>query len=55
MYVGKSHFQIVYGRLPRGIVDLVNFPNLEDGKTVEASEFIGGIQKLQGRIRQKLQ
>ena len=53
-YVGKSHFQIVYGRSPRGIVDLVNFPNLEDRRSVEASKFAEEIQKLQGQIKQKL-
>ena len=43
---GKSPFQIVYGRSPRGIVDLVNVPNLEDMRSVEASEFTEEIQKL---------
>jgi hypothetical protein len=47
--LGKSPFQIVYGRSPKGVVDLVKFPNLEDKRSVDASEFVEGIQKCMSR------
>ena len=35
--MGKSHFQIVYGRSLKGIVDLIKLPNLEDRKSAKVS------------------
>jgi len=39
-YVGKTPFHIVYGRSPKGFVDLVKLPNMEDKRNVDASGFI---------------
>jgi len=42
-YVEKSPFHIVYGRSPKGILDLVKLLNLEDKRRVDASEFAESI------------
>jgi hypothetical protein len=54
-YVGKSPFHIVYGRSPKGVVDLVKFPNLEDKRSVDASEFAESIQEMHEQVKRKLQ
>jgi hypothetical protein len=37
--VGKIQFQVIYGRSLKGVVDLVKFPNMEDKRSVDASDF----------------
>jgi hypothetical protein len=53
--VGKSPFHIVYGISPKGVVDLVKLPNLEDRRSVDASDFTEGIQEIHEQVKQKLQ
>jgi hypothetical protein len=36
---GKSPFQIVYGRSPGGVVDLVDLSDLGDKRTIDVSDF----------------
>jgi hypothetical protein len=36
---GKSPFQIVYGRSPKGVVDLVDLLDLGDKRSVDANDF----------------
>jgi hypothetical protein len=52
---GKSPFQIVYGRSPKGVVDLVSFPNLEGRKSVDVNDFVDIMQELQEWVKKKLQ
>lgn len=51
----KSPFQIVYGRLPKGAVDLINFPDLEERKSVDASDFVHSIQEMHEQVKHMLQ
>jgi hypothetical protein len=53
--VGKSPFHIVYGRSLKGVVDLVKFPNLEDKRSVDASEFAESMQEMHEQVKRKLQ
>jgi hypothetical protein len=52
---GKSPFQIVYGRSPKGVVDLVDLPDLGDKRSVDASDFADIMQELHEQVKQKLQ
>jgi hypothetical protein len=52
---GKSPFQIVYGRSPKGVVDLVDLPYLGDKRSVDASDFADSMQELHEQVKQKLQ
>ena len=39
----KSPFQLVYGRSPKGVVDLIKLPYLGERKSVDASDFVENI------------
>ena len=53
-FAGKSPFQVVYGRNPMGVLDLVQLP-LVDRINDDGEAFIEHIQQLQQQVRQKLQ
>ena len=44
--IGKSHFHIVYGISPKGVMDLIKFPDLRERKSVDASDFLDNILKM---------
>jgi hypothetical protein len=52
---GKIPFQIVYGRSPKGVVDLVDLLDLGDKRSVDASDFADSMQELHEQVKQKLQ
>ena len=39
-YKGKSLFQIVFGRAPKWILDLVALPDLGDKRTIDVNDFV---------------
>ena len=47
-------FQIVYGRLPRGVVDLVSFPYLDNQKSADTNDFVGSIHDLHEQVKKIL-
>lgn len=51
----KNPFQIVYGKSPKGVVDLVDLPDLGDKRSVDASDFADSMQELHEQVKQKLQ
>lgn len=51
---GKSPFQIVYGRNPKGVLDLVQLP-LGERISDDAVAFAEHLHQLQEEVRQKLQ
>ena len=51
---GKSSFQVVYGRIPTSVLDLVPLP-LGDRINDDGEAFAEHIQQLQQKVRQKLQ
>jgi hypothetical protein len=53
--VGKIPFHIVYGRSPKKIVDLLKLTNMEDKRSVDASEFAEGIQEMHEQVKRKSQ
>jgi hypothetical protein len=53
--VGKSPFHIIYGGSPKGVVDLVKFPNMEDKRSVDASEFVENIQEMHEQVKTSIQ
>jgi hypothetical protein len=38
--IGKIPFQVVYGRSPKGVVDLVKFPEVEDRRSIDVDNFV---------------
>jgi hypothetical protein len=48
--IGMSPFQVVYGRSPKGVVDLVKFPDLEDKRSVDANEFVENIKEIHEKV-----
>jgi hypothetical protein len=52
--MGNISFHIVYGRLPKGVVDLVEFPYLEGHKSVDANAFLENMNELQEHVKNKL-
>jgi hypothetical protein len=50
--VGKSPYQIIYGRSLKGVVDLFKFPNLEDKRSIDASEIAERMRKCMSRLRE---
>jgi hypothetical protein len=48
-YVGKSMFQIVYGRSLKGVVYLVKFPNLEDIQAILLKTYNKCMKRLRER------
>jgi hypothetical protein len=52
--MGKSPFHIVYGWMPKGVVDLVAFPDLEGKKSVDANDFLDNMHELQEHVKKKL-
>lgn len=50
----KTPFQIIYGRSPKGVVDLVKSLDLEDKKGVDASDFANSMHELHEHVKQKL-
>ena len=51
----KSPFQIVYGRSPKGVVDLIKLLNSREIKSVHASDFVDSIQKMHEHVKKRLQ
>jgi hypothetical protein len=51
----KIPFQIFYGRSPKGVVDLVDLPDLGDKRSVDASDFADIMQELHEQVKLKLQ
>jgi len=43
--IGRSMFHILYGRSPKGVVDLVALPNLDDRKNIDANDFVDNIHE----------
>jgi hypothetical protein len=43
--MGKSSFQVVYGRSPKDVVDLVNLPEVKD-RSVDANRFAKSIHDI---------
>ena len=40
---GNIPYPIFYGRSPKGVVDLIKFPNLGERKSIDASDFVDSI------------
>ena len=53
-YMGKSPLHIVYGRSPKGVVDLVALSDLEGKKSVDANDFVDSVHELQEQVKKKL-
>jgi hypothetical protein len=51
----RVHFILFMDRSLKGVVDLVKFPNLEDKRSVDASEFAESIQEMHEQVKRKLQ
>ena len=51
---GKSPFQIVYGRSPKGVVYLVDLHDTRDKRSVNASDFADIMHELHEKVKQKL-
>ena len=51
----KSHFYIVYARSPKGVLDLIKFPDLGERKSVDASDFASIIPKIHEQVKKRLQ
>ena len=52
---GKSPFHIVYGRSPKGVVDLIMFPYLGERNSDGASDFADNIQEMHEHVKQRFQ
>ena len=52
--IGKSPFEIVYGRQPRGIIELRDL-NQDEFRSAGEEDFTTEIKKLHDRVREKLQ
>jgi len=52
--MGKIPFHIVYGRSLKIVFDLVNFPNLEDKSSGDASEFAENIHEMHEQVKRKI-
>jgi hypothetical protein len=50
----KSPFHIVYGRSPKGVVDLVSLSYLEGKKSVDANDFVDNMHELHKHVKNKL-
>jgi hypothetical protein len=51
----KIPFHIVYGRYPKGVVDLVALSDLEGKKSVDVNDFVDSMHELQEQVKKKLQ
>jgi hypothetical protein len=52
--IEKIPFQIVYGGSPKGVVDLVDLPDLGDKRSDDASDFAYNMQELHEQVKHKL-
>jgi hypothetical protein len=51
----KGPFQVVYGRYPKGVVELVKFPKVEDTRSDNVDNFAKIIHDIHEQVRKKLQ
>jgi hypothetical protein len=50
----KIPFQIIYGKSPKGVVYLVDLPDLGDKRSVDASDFENIMWALHEQVKQKI-
>ena len=46
MIIGKSVFQVIYGRSTKGLMNLVKLLNLEYKRNVNTNKFVEGINEM---------
>jgi len=51
----KGPFMVVYGRYPKGVVELVKFPKVEDTRSDNVDNFAKIIHDIHEQVRKKLQ
>lgn len=51
----KISFQVVYGRSPKGVIDLVKLPKVEDRRSIDSNNFVESMHDIHEQVKRKLQ
>lgn len=51
----KISFQVVYGRSPKGVTDLVKLPKVEDRRSIDSNNFVESMHDIHEQVKRKLQ